>query len=155
MLLVVQLSFSRGKQLLRKLSFKNQQTYANLLLGLSLANYTLTRFVNPCRPVFMRDGISIQKRVDSFLDKTRPVPLKLWSCLIFSEQDLMVKLRASTLHVDRTKLTASLLMGFVLIPTLCLKLWVAFTIPVPVKSCIPLSLKMIFLVEARRESSMH
>ena len=53
------------------------------------------------------------------------------------------------------KMTDSVLMGFVLIATLCLKPWVAFTFSVPVKSCILLSLKKIFNVVARRESSMH
>ena len=155
MLLVVHLSFSHGKQLLMKLLFENQQTYANFLLGLTLTNYTPTRCVNPCRPVFIRIGISIQKRVDSYLDKTRPVALKIWSCLISNEQDQNVKLKASLQQADRRKLTASVLMGFILIATLSLKPWVAFTTSVPVKSCVLLSLKRKFNVVARGESSMH
>ena len=63
MSLVVHPSFSHGKQLLMKFLFEKQQTYANLL-GLTLANYTPTRCVNPCRPVFIRVGYSIQKRVE-------------------------------------------------------------------------------------------
>ena len=43
MLLVVHLSFSNGKQLLMKFFFETQQTYANLLLVLTLANGTPTR----------------------------------------------------------------------------------------------------------------
>ena len=43
---------------------------------------------NSCPAVFIRVGISIQKPVDSQLDKTRPVALKKWSCLIFNVQDL-------------------------------------------------------------------
>ena len=74
-----------------KLLFENQQTYANVLLGLTLAIYTPTRCVNPCRPVFIHAGISIQKRVDSYLDKTRLAALKKWSCLISNEQDQNVK----------------------------------------------------------------
>ena len=144
-----------GKQLLMKLFFENHQIYANLLLGLTLANHTLTRCVNPCRPVFIRVGIWTQKRVDSYLDKTRPAALKIWSCLISNEQDQNVKLKASLQQADRKKLTASVLMGFVLIATLCLKPWVAFTTFVPVKSCVLLSLKRIFNVVAKRESSMH
>ena len=154
MLLLVHLSFSHGKQLLMKLLSENQQTYANLLLGLTLANYTPTRCVNPCRPVFIRVGILIQKRVDSYLDKTRPAALKIWSCPISNEQDQNVKLKASLQQADRRKLTASVLMGFVLIATLCLKTWVAFTTSAPVKSCVLLSLKRKFNVVARRESSM-
>ena len=44
--------------------------------------------------------------------------------------------------------------GFVLIATLCLKPWVAFTTSAPVKSCVLLSLKRIFNTVARRERSM-
>ena len=127
MLLVVHLSFLHGKQLLMKLLFENQQTYANLLLGLTLANYTPTRCVNPCRPVFIRVGISIQKRVDPYLDKTRPAALKIWSYPTSNEQDQNVKLKASLQQADRRKLTVSLSMGFVHIAILCLKPWVAFT----------------------------
>ena len=53
------------------------------------------------------------------------------------------------------KLIASVLMGFVLIATLYSKPLVASTTSVLVKSCVPLSLKKIFNVVARRESSMH
>ena len=95
MLLMVHLSFSNAKQLLRKLLFENHETYANLLLRLTLANYTPTRCVNRCRPVFIPVRISIQKRVDSNLDKTRPAALKKWSCLISNEQDQNVKWKAS------------------------------------------------------------
>ena len=121
------------------------------MLGLTLANYTPTRCVNPCRPVFIRVGISIQKRVDSYLAKTRPAALKIWSCLISNEQDQNVKLKASLQHADGRKLTASVLMGFVLMATLCLKPWVPFITSVPVKSCVPLSPKRIFYVVAKRE----
>ena len=125
------------------------------MFGLMPANSTPTRLVNPCPPVFIRVGISIQKPVDSDFDKTRPVTSKKWSCLIFTEKDLIVNLGASTLHADRKKLTASLLMGFVLTSILCLKQWVAFTTFVPVKSCVRLSLKKITNVAVRRENSMN
>ena len=141
--LVAHLSFLNAKQFLMKLLSESLQTYANLLLELMPANYTPTRCANPCPLVFICVGISIQKLVDSHLDKTKPVALKIWSCLIFNEQDLIVKLRASMLQADRRKLIASVLMGFVLIATLCLKQWDAFTTFVPVKCCAHLSLKKI------------
>ena len=136
------LSFLHAKQLLMKLLSESLQTYAYLLLGLMPANFTRTRCVNPCPPVFIRLGISIQKPLDSHLDK-RLVALKIWSCLIFNVQDQIVKLRASTLEADRRRLTASVLMGFVILTILCLKQWVAFTTFVPVKSSAHLSLKKI------------
>ena len=95
------------------------------------------------RSLFIRVGRSIQKAVDSHLDKTRPVPLKIWSWLIFNVEDLIVNLRASTLQANRRKLITSVLMGFVFIATVCLKQWDSFTTFVPVKSCAHLSLKKI------------
>ena len=127
-LLVAHLSFLLARQLLMKLLSESPQTYANLFLGLMPASYTPTRCVNPCPPVFIRVGISIEKPVDSHLDKTSPVALKERSSLIFNVQDVIVKLRASTLQADRRKLIASVLMGFVLIAILYLKQWVAFTL---------------------------
>ena len=155
MLLVVHLSFLHAKQLLMTLLYESLQTYANLLLGLTLDNYIPTRCVNPCLPVFIRVGIWTQKRVDSHLDKSRRAALSIWSCLVSNEQDQNVKLKGSLQQADRRKMTASVLMGFVPIATVCLKPWVAFTTSLPVKSCVLLSLKKIFIVVARRESLMH
>ena len=148
------LSFSHAKQLLMRLLSESLQTYANLLIGLMPVSYTPTRCVNPCPPVFIRVSVSIQKPVDSHLDKTRPVALKIWSCPIFIAQDLIVKLRAPTLQADRRKLTASVLMGFVVIATLCLKQWVAFTTFFSVKSSAHLLLKKISNVAVGKENSM-
>ena len=115
------------KTVVDEFSIESLQTYANLLLGLVPANHIPTPCVNPCPMDFLRVGISIQKRVDSHLDKTTPIVFKKWSCLISNEQDLIVKLRVFTLQADRRKLTTSVLMGFVLIAILCLKDGVAFT----------------------------
>ena len=79
--LVVRLSFLHAKQLLMKLLSESLQTHANLLLGLVPANSTPTGCTNQSPPVFIRVGISLQKPVDLHLDKTRPVALKIWSCL--------------------------------------------------------------------------
>ena len=65
------------------------------------ANYIPTRCVNPCPPVFIRVGISFQKRVDSHLNKTRPAALKIWSCLNCNEQDHNVKVKTSSQQADR------------------------------------------------------
>ena len=150
-ILVAHLSVLHAKQSLMKLSLENQQNYANLLLGLKLTNYSPTRCVNPCLPVFIRVGIWTQKRVETYLDKTRPAAWKIWSCLTSNEQDLIVTLRASTLQADRRKLTASVLKCFSLVAIVCLEQWVAFITFVPVKSSAHLSLNKIFNVLARRE----
>ena len=72
MLLVVLRSFLHEKQLRMKILFQNQQTYATLLLGLMLINYTPIQCVNPCRHVFISVGISIRRRVELNIDKKRP-----------------------------------------------------------------------------------
>ena len=91
------------------------------IVGIDEANNIPTRCINPCLPVFIPIGISIQKRLDSHLDRTRAAALKIWSCPNSNEQDTKVKLKACLQQADRRKLLASVLMGFVLIATLCLK----------------------------------
>ena len=153
MLLVVHPSILHANQLLMKLLSESLQTCANLLLGLMPANYILTQCVNPCRPDSIRVGISIQKLVDSHLDKTRPAVLEIWSCLISNEQYQKVKLRAALQQADK-KMTPSVLMGFVLNATLCSKPWVAFTTSASAKSCVPLSLKRIINVVASKKREL-
>ena len=148
--LVVHLLFSHAKHLLMKLLSQSLQTYAILLLGLLPVNYTPTRCVNPSPPVFMDVAKWFQKPLDSHLDETRVVALKLCSCLIFKKQNLIVKMRASTLQADRRKKSTLLWMSFVLFTKLCLKQWVAFIDFVPVKSCINLSLKKISIVAGEK-----
>ena len=155
MLSVVHLWFLHVKQLLMKPLSESLQTYPNLLLGLMPASYFPTRCVNLFRPIFIQVGISIQKRVDSHLDNTRHVALKICSSLIFNEQDLIVKRSASQLQADRRKLTASVLMGYVLIAILRLKQWVVFVTFVPVKSSTHLSLKKISNVAVGEENSIN
>ena len=87
MLLVVHPSFLHAKQLLMKLLFESLRTNANLLMGLMPANYIPTLCVNPCLPVFIHFGISIQKQIVSHLDTTRPAALKIWSYPIYNQQD--------------------------------------------------------------------
>ena len=153
-MLVVHLSFLHEKQLLMKRLFESLQTYENLLLGSMPANYTPTRCANPCPPVFIRVGTSIQKPVDSHLDKARPAALQIWSCPISNEQDQNVKLKAS---LQRQGEENWLLQCW----------WVLFSLPhcvwshgllLPLLSlsrAASLSLKRVFNVVARRESSMH
>ena len=153
--LMVHLLFLLAKHLSMKLLSESLLTYANLLLRLMPANYSRTRYVNPCPPVLIRVRISIQKPVGSHSHKTRPVVSKIWSCLTFNVQDLIVKMRASTLQSERKKLTASVLTGFVLFAVLCLKQWVAFTTFVPVKNSAHLSLKKIPNVSVEKEIPMN
>ena len=62
MLLLVHLSLLHEKQLLKKVLFENQQTYANLLLGLMPANYILLDLSTPAYRFFLRAEISIHKQ---------------------------------------------------------------------------------------------
>ena len=70
------------------------------------AKYISTGCVILWLPVFILNGISIQKRVDSHPDKTTPAAVKIWSCPISNNQDQNVKLKASLQQADRRKLTA-------------------------------------------------
>ena len=149
------LSFLHAKRFSIKPLSESQQTNAKLLLGLIPANHAPTRCVNPCPPVLIHVGMTIQKPVASHLDKTRPVALKIWPSLLFNVQDLIVKSRASILQADKRKLTASVLMGFVLIAILCLKQRVDFTTFVPVNGSAHLSLKKILNVAVGKENSMN
>ena len=90
-----------------------------------LANYTPTRRVKPCQPVFIPLGISMKRQVYSHFDKTRRVILKIWSCPTVNEQEHIAKLRASTQQADKIKLTAPVSRAVVLTATLHLKPWVA------------------------------
>ena len=154
MLLVVPLSFLHPKQLLMKLFLESLQTYVKQLLGLMLLKYIHSRCINLCRPVFIRVEISVQRRLDLRQDKTRPAGLKKWSCPIFNEQDQNVKLKASLQQAARRKLTAFVLMGFVLIATLGSNPLFALTTSLPVKKYESLSLKRIFNAVASGEGSM-
>ena len=148
-LLVVHLSFLHTKQLVLELLSESLQTYANLSLGLMKAKYTPTRCINSCPLASRRVGIWIRKPVDLQFERRRPVALKKWSWLTFNEKNLFVKSRASALQADKRKLTASVLMGFVLIVMLCLRQWIAFTTFGPVKRCVHLLAKKLSNVTVR------
>ena len=101
LLLLVFLTFSRAKQLLMELLFESLQTYANQLSRFMLANFIHIRCVNPSASVFIRIGISIQRQVDSHLDKARPRALKKRICPSFSEQNPIAKSRVSIKQADK------------------------------------------------------
>ena len=90
----------------------------------------------PMSTVFLCVGISIQTKIDSHFDKTRPVAMKVWPCPFFNEQDQITKLRASIQQAGRRKLTASIMMVFVSIARLCSKQWAAFNTFVPVTNLV-------------------
>ena len=71
MLLVIFLLFLHAKQLLMKLFFG------------SLYHYSRGQ---PTPWSFYWLSFLIQRRVDSHFEKTRPVPLKIWYCLVFNKQ---------------------------------------------------------------------
>ena len=153
-LLVVHRSFLHVKQSMTRLSFGNRRTYENLLAELMLTNYTHNRCPDRCRAVFIRVGILIQEPIQSPLVKSKPVALRIRSFLFFNEQDQNVKLKNSIPQADSRKVTASSVMDFVLITTLCLKPWAAFITFVPLKWHVRLSQNKIFNVAVRKESSM-
>ena len=120
-----------------------------------LANYIPTSCVNLCHPHFKWVGISIHRQVESHLKKTRPWDSKIWSCTIFNVQDQIAKLRASIQQADRRKMTASELLIFVVISTLCSSQWAAFTCFIHAKKFVRLSLKTISNVVVKKGNSMN
>ena len=153
MLLVVHLSFLHAKQLLMRLIRKS----ANICNSLVGNDASLLYPHSICQP--MPTGLFTRWDLDSETarftprqNKTRSFEYMVISYFKRTRPEYEIE---SFFTTDRRKLTASVLMGFVLIVTLCLKPWAAFTTSVPVKSCVLLLLKKIFNVLARRESSMH
>ena len=111
-----------------------------------------------CQP--MPTGLYTRWDLDSetgrfTLDRTRPAASKIWSCPISNEQYQNVKLKASLQQEDGRELTASVLMGFVLIATLCMKPWVAFTTSVLLNSSAHLSLTKVSNAAVGKENSMN
>ena len=107
----------------------------------------------PISPKITRLGNLIPSQVDSHLDKTGLAVLKRWSCVILKELHQNVKLKASLQQSIRSKLIASVFMGFVLIATLCMKPWVARTTFIFVTKSAHQSLRRLLNVVLRRESS--
>ena len=120
----------------------------------------IRKSTNLCKSLVATDSskvnpYSIHKPVYSQLGKTRPVALKILSCLIFNEQDLIVKLRASMQEPDSKKMINLVSINFCPTSTLCLKHWAAFTTFVFVKGYVRLSLKKISNAAVRRGNSVH
>ena len=152
MLFVVLLSFLHAKQSLTKLSFRNRRTTANRLSSLVLATLLLFDLSTYTPSLYTRWDLD-SKIMDSPLVKTKPVALKKWSRRVFNEQDHIATLRAIQ-QTERKILTDSVVMDFNVFATLCLKQWVAFVSSVYVKKLVHLSLKKIFNVVVRKDSSM-
>ena len=140
----------RAKQSLAKPSFGNRFFCAKESLVLMRVNSIRTQRANLSQQYSTRIVILIRRPADSYCDRTGPIALKKLSCLISKEQNENVALRASIQQADRIKLIASLLMGFVLLATLCLRLRVAFTTFAPVRKYVPSSLKKISKMVVRR-----
>ena len=88
----------------------------------------------------------------SHLDRTRPIVLKIWSCSLSNEQDQIAKPRTTKQQSDRRKITASVLMVFVLIATLFSKQWNAFATFIPVKNFVCFSLRAIIKVIVKKRA---
>ena len=129
-LLVVFSSFLHAMWLLVKLLFDNLMTNANQLLRLTLANLVLIRCVEPRPSVCKRVGISIHRQVDSQLNQTIPVALKI-TPFLFSKNKTRWQNRELPYNRRTRKRTASVLVVFTPIATLYSK-------PVDLSSCLSL-----------------
>ena len=111
------------KAVVDKTFIRNSTNICKTIVGIDASQLYSYSNCQPMPTGLIRVGISIQKRVDSYLDKTRPAALRIWSRPISKEQDQNVKVKASLQQADRKKLTASVLTCFVLIAILYLKPW--------------------------------
>ena len=155
MFLEVMLLFLLAKRFLMKISFESLQTYANQLLGLMLAYYIRIRRANPCPWVFIRIRISIQRQVDSDLDKARPVAWKKIVLSYYWRTRPDCKMESFNTLSRRKKLTTSVRVDFDLIATLHLKPRASFITFVPVMKFDRLWLRRLFNVVVRIESSIN
>ena len=108
----------------------------------------------------MPTGLYTRWELDSKTGRFTPPQNKIRSfeklvMSLFQRKDQNKKLEVFLQHADRKKVTALVLMGFILIATLRLKPRIAFTTSVPVRKYVLLSVKKIFNAVARREGSRH
>ena len=150
---IVHLSFLHAKHLLMELLFESLQTNADLLLVLIPANYTPSRCVNPCSTVLMRVWNSIQKPIDSHLDKTRSAA---WKKIMSYFQRTSPKCEIERFFTtSRPKEIDCLSVdGFCSHCDTVLETMGCFYDFCPVKKYVLFSLKGLFNVVARRDSSM-
>ena len=71
------------------------------IVGIDASQLYPYSMCQPMPPFLISVRFSIQKQVDSYLDKTIPAASKIWSCLIYNEQDQNVKLKASIQQADK------------------------------------------------------
>ena len=153
MLLVVHLSFLRVWQLLYRFHLKFYKYMQTFLWGLKVASYSIFRWVISFRPVVLRSGIKIQRRVDPCRDESRPCVLKSCSGSIFKESEQNIELQL--LYFRWNNFDRFSVHGFVLIATHCLKPWSASIKFVSLNKYVDLSLKKIFNLALRKESSVN
>ena len=121
---VVPQLFSQGKQSQTKHLIGNQTICVNQSLVLMLLNSILILCVRICPQACIRDDTTMNKHKKSRQGKIECKTLKIWSRHTFKQPDLKAKLRVSTLHEQRKKLIASVLMVIATIVRLFLKKWV-------------------------------
>ena len=79
MLLLAHLSYLHENQLLAKLFFSKSNKLMQFFVGNDGSQPHLYLMCQPMPPVFMRIGILILGQVESYLDNTRPVVLKIFT----------------------------------------------------------------------------
>ena len=155
MLLVVHPSFSHAKQLMMKLLFEKLQT-CKFIAGIDASQLYP---YSTCESILTGLYTQWDLHPETFKfrrQESQSRSLKIRSSPIFNEREQTAKSEASMQQADRKKLTAWVLIEFVLIATQCSKpRVVTFITFVPVKKGDRLSLKRIFNAAVRRKCSMN
>ena len=102
-----------------------------------LLNSILILCVRICPQACIRDDTTMNKHKKSRQGKIECKTLKIWSRHTFKQPDLKAKLRVTTLHEQRKKLIASVLMVIATIVRLFLKKWVVIWHSCPCQEAIP------------------
>ena len=155
MFLVVHQSFLHEKLLLMKLFFENQQNFASLLLGLTLANYTHTRCVKP-RLTGHYTRWDLDSEIGGFTpgqNKIRGFENVVISCFLRTRPECKIENFFTTGR--QKKIDCFRVNGFCSHCNTVFEAMGCFYHFCPVNSCVQLSLKKTFSVQARRDSWMH
>ena len=109
------------------------ETFTSQLSAQTQANPIPIRCVNQCLLDCMQDGTMTLNLKNSWLDRTKHTPSKIWSFLTFNKIVRNVGLKAMLQLLDKRRLTALVLMEFGTIVTLSSRQWVVISTPVNIK----------------------
>ena len=86
---------------------RNSGNVCKSIVGIDASQLYPFLCASPCQQDYTRGGNMTQNLIHLNLNRTNPETLRTWLCHISSDKDLTVKLRVSTPHELRKRLTVS------------------------------------------------